>query len=581
MMSKKSKSGKIILHYIKQFRFLFVMLFICIIATTVSGSLYPYIFGLLVDEVFTKKDISMFVYIVALYAAVFVVNQCLHFILNMSWAKLMVKYIYKIREDMFSVFQRLPSIELADRKSGDIIQRINWDSEQFLSFVHKNIFYLIASALEFSLSLGFIFFLNVYMGILVAVISPIIVYLSRHFSRKIGEYYKLRTKLNGDRNAWLFEVISHIHEIKLLGASDIISDEYKEQNERFFDNKFATDREEVKLEQINKGISLAAQLSVFALAMVLIYNDISTIGATVAILGYFDVCVSSFASINKKIVALKENKAGIDRCIEVLEKKSEDYNDDGLKHSILNASIEFQNLSFSYNENVPVLKNINFTIRENETVGIVASSGGGKTTLSMMINKLFCPCEGKLLIDGIDVKKYNLSFLRNQIGVVYQESCFFNGSIRFNLIFCEDKSKDEKLMDILEKVNLKGFISELPDGLDTIIMDGKRNLSGGQKQRMAIARAFIKSPKIMIFDEATSALDSESEDVVQKSWSDLFPETTKIIIAHRLSTIRSADRIIVLNNGELEAIGTHNELMDKSQRYKELFAEQAAMEILP
>lgn len=147
-INSNSKIKDIIIYYINQYRMLFIVLFLCVIATTFSGSAYPYIFGLLVDKVFTEKDFSMLAAIVIIYVVVFVVNQCLHFLLNMSWSKLMVKYIYHIREDMFRIFQNMPCKVLADRKSGDVIQRINWDSEQFLHFVHKNIFYLVASVLE-------------------------------------------------------------------------------------------------------------------------------------------------------------------------------------------------------------------------------------------------------------------------------------------------------------------------------------------------------------------------------------------------------------------------------------------------
>lgn len=568
------KTAGVIMHYVNQFKGLFIALFTCIILTTFSGSVYPYIFGLLVDKVFSAMDMTMFIAIVLLYAAVFTVNQCLHLVLNMAWAKLMIKYIYKIREDMFSVLQHFPCKQLEDRKSGDIIQRINWDSEQFLVFIHKNIFYLAASALEFLISLGFIFFLDWYSGILVSVVTPVVVFSSRHFSKKAGKYYKEKAKLNGNRNAWLFEVIQHIHEIKLLGARSSMTKIYCEQNDKLFENQIATANEEVKIDRINKCISLLAQLAVFGIATVQVIAGNITIGCVIAILGYFDICTSSFNKVNTKLVALRDNKAGIDRCIEVLEKQSEDYNENGEKHEIKNADIRFEKVFFSYDGQINVLNNINLTINKNETIGVVGTSGGGKSTLAMMINKLYLPTKGKIFIDNMDVNDYELHHLRDQIGVVYQENCFFKGSVRFNLIFSEDKSRDNDLLSIIEKVNLKGFIDGLPNGLDTVIMNGERNLSGGQKQRLAIARVYAKNPKIIIFDEATSALDSESENVVQKSWTDLFPECTKIIISHRLSTIVNADRIVVIHNNRIDSIGTHSELIKNCEQYVELFRQQ-------
>lgn len=576
--NKKHKQRKVILHYVKQFKLLFIVLLSCVILTTFSGSIYPYIFGLLVDNVFSEKDMTMFITIVLLYAGVFVVNQALHFLLNMSWAKLMVKYIYKIREDMFSIFQNLPCKELADRESGDIIQRINWDSEQFLTFIHKNIFYLIASILELAISLGFIFYLDVWAGLLVVIATPIVVLTSRYFSKKVGKLYSERNKIDAKRNSWLFEAIEHVHELKLLGARNKSLSMYSDQNEEKFDNSIAIAKEEVKTGVINNGVSLIAKLLIFAISMIqIVYGNI-TIGGVIAILGYFDTCVSSFNSLNKKIVSLRENKAGIDRCIEVLERKTEDYNEGGLKHDIVNPDIRFNNVSFSYDGKVNILENINLDIKAKETIGIVGVSGGGKSTLTNLINRLFLPHQGEIFVDGINVSEYSLHYLRNQIGVVYQENCFFKGSIRFNLIFSEDKSFDEKLLKIIELVNMKEYIDSLPNGLDTIIMDGERKLSGGQKQRLAIARAYIKNPKIMIFDEATSALDSESERIVQNGWNNLFPESTKIVIAHRLSTIMNADRIVVINEHTIEKVGTHDELMKESTQYAALFRQQLTAE---
>lgn len=574
---KGKKIRKTILYYIGQYKKLFSILFLCVVVTTFSGSLYPYIFGLLIDKVFTQKDFSMLARIVLLYVAVFGINQCLHFILHLSWAKLMVKYIYRIREDMFRVLQRLPSKDLADKHSGDFIQRINSDSEQFLLFVHKNVFYLIAAILEFGIALGMIFFFNWMTGILVLVVTPIIVYTSSYFSKQMGKYYDSKTRLNGERNAWIFEALDHIHELKLLQAQKTISKSYSEQNEKVFDNKLDIARKENKIDQMNKGILLVSQLAIYGIAVLLIWNDQITIGSIVSILGYYEVCISSFNRINKKIVAFRDNQSSIVRCIEVLEKASEEYNQNGLQHDISDATICFENVSFSYNEDNSILKNVDLKINKNETVGIVGLSGCGKSTLVSLINKLYVPDEGKITIDNMDINDYQLQHLRNQIGVVYQENSFFKGSIRFNLIFSEDKSRDEELLRIIDEVGLGSVIAELPNGLDTIIMDGNIDLSGGQKQRLSIVRAYIKKPKIIIFDEATSALDSKSEETVLKTWTDLFKDSTKIVIAHRLSTIINADRIVMLTDHGAEMIGTHEELMKNCMSYKELFSEQAQL----
>lgn len=236
------------------------------------------------------------------------------------------------------------------------------------------------------------------------------------------------------------------------------------------------------------------------------------------------------------------------------------------------SSIEFKNVCFEYEKNHPVLKNINLVISKNETLAIVGNSGGGKSTLVNLIPRFYDITSGSLKIDGIDIKNISLKSLRNNISMVFQDNFLFSGSIKENILMGNPNASDIDFQNAVKSAHLEEMISDLPNGIDTIIGERGTSLSGGQRQRIAIARAMLRNAPIVILDEATSALDNQSEDIVQKAMDNLMKNKTVFIIAHRLSTIKNADRIAVINDGELIELGSHNELMDiNNGHYKALY----------
>lgn len=239
--------------------------------------------------------------------------------------------------------------------------------------------------------------------------------------------------------------------------------------------------------------------------------------------------------------------------------------------------IDFNHVNFEYQKGIPVLKDFNLSVKPNETIALVGNSGGGKSTVVNLIPRFYDVKSGSIMINGIDIREYDIVSLRNSISFVFQDNYLFSGSIKENILMGRPDATDEEMVNAVKLAHLDEFLSTLPDGIDTVVGERGASLSGGQRQRVAIARALIKNSPIVILDEATSALDNESEAIVQKALDNLMENRTVFVIAHRLSTIHNADRIAVLNEGELVELGTHTELINKPDgRYKYLYEMQFA-----
>lgn len=578
-----------ILHFAKPHWLKFSLLFTCIITTIFIGSVFHFLFGRMVEEVFRGKSMAAFVEIISLYALVFLVNQTLHFILNISWAKLMTNFLYDIRQAMFTRVLKYRGEHLVNLHTGDLTSRMQKDVEEFMNFIHWNVFYGVGATLNLLLSLGYIFYINRTLAMVVVVLTPATVYITRYFSGRIKPFMAKRKKEEGLLTAWLFEVLKGMGEIRLLGAQSHIETQYIRRSTDITRLAISASRIEVVSERTNTGISLAGQLVMFVVSALLMGTGQLTLGGFVAAMGYFSTCISAFKILNEKTVAIPGNLAGIDRVIACLEMPiEEDQMVDPVKKTADQATlgcvpvvikkaptIDFKGITFAYQPSLPpVFSDLDLEITGGQTTAIIGRSGEGKTTLISMLQRFFDPTSGHIKIDGVDISEMPYAKLRDMIGTVHQDAVIFDGTLRYNLGFNRQDVTEVELFEALERAHLKSFVQSLPQGLDTVLGFGGQALSGGQKQRLALARLFLKNPEIVILDEATSSLDAEGEAVIRETWQALRNDRTVIIIAHRLETILSADRVVVIDQGQVVSIGSHEALLEDCPVYRELFLEQ-------
>ena len=307
----------------------------------------------------------------------------------------------------------------------------------------------------------------------------------------------------------------------------------------------------------------------------IVLNNLTT-GQFTSVISYNMQILMSLMMLSMILVTIMISRASGERIVELMDEKSNLISKENAIKEVKNGSITFENVNFSYvnDENKLCLKNINLDIKSGETVGIIGGTGSSKSTLVQLIPRLYDVTSGAIKIAGIDVRDYDLKALRNQVAMVLQKNELFSGTIKENLRWGKEDATDEEMINVCKLAQADDFIRTFPEGYDTYIEQGGSNVSGGQKQRLCIARALLKSPKILILDDSTSSVDTKTDSLIRKAFRENIPNTTKIIIAQRISSVEDADKIIVLDNGEIEAVGTHEELLASSEIYKDVYFSQ-------
>lgn len=307
-----------------------------------------------------------------------------------------------------------------------------------------------------------------------------------------------------------------------------------------------------------------------------IVSSTMTTGELTSLISYTMQILMSLMMLSMVFVMITMARASAERITEILEEKSDLANPENPVYEIKNGDISFKNVGFSYtnDKNKLCLKNINIDIKAGETVGIIGGTGSSKSSLVQLIPRLYDTTEGEVLVGGRNVKEYDIESLRNEVAMVLQKNVLFSGTIKENLRWGNDQADDEEIMRVCKLAQADDFIQTFPNKYDTYIEEGGSNVSGGQKQRLCIARALLKKPKILILDDSTSAVDTKTDASIRKAFREEIPNTTKIIIAQRISSVEDADKIIVMENGRINGMGTHDELLKTNAIYKEVYNSQ-------
>ena len=485
--------------------------------------------------------------------------------------------IMNLKKSIYNKIIILPLKYFSKNKKGDLISRMTSDVSEVQNSFLSIIEIFIRDPLTIFFTLGAMFIISFKLTIFVILFIPLSGFIISFIGKSLKRKSLLVQKEQAELTSITEETINGIKIIKSFLAESFFKSKFDYTNIRFlnFSNKLINRQNIAAPLSEFLGILVIGVLLWYGGKLVLIEMELKP-AAFITYMGLAYGVLTPAKSISKAFYSLKKGNAAAERVFEIIDMTSEYYNDlNKNKLKSFNECIEFKNVSFKYDKS-SVLKNISLKINKGEMIAIVGASGSGKSTLVNLIPRFYDQISGKITIDGIDISNLSRLNIRSLIGIVSQESILFNSSIKENIVLGNsDSGSNDKLLNSLSIANANEFINEFQENINYNVGDNGSNLSGGQKQRIAIARAVYSSSPILILDEATSSLDSKSEKLVQNAIDKLMINKTSIVIAHRLSTIQNADKIIVLDKGEIIEEGSHNELIKNNSIYKKLISLQS------
>ncbi len=522
------------------------------------------------DEIFTDKKYE---YLKFFPAAIFILFA-LKGILNFGQSYLMksagMKLVRDMRNKLYNHVLSLPVGYFTKESSGVIISRIMYDAEMLRGLMSDVIKAFVLEVPTILFLMGLACYRSWSLTLMILALLPLIAYSTR----KIGKSVKKRRKESQRKLSFLTQKISEsilgIRIIKVFNREITKSNNFTDENQRYY-------REMLRVERFKEVAKLIIEIATgLGIAVVLWYGGNMVVKNTITPGDFASIIVAIYMifsptrKIGEAYTTLQETRASIERVDTLLDIAPEESRN--IKLENFKDSINFTNVSFAYpGRQASVLKELNLEIKHGEVIAVVGPSGVGKSTLVDMIPAFNKPSKGKITIDGTDINELDLRSLRELIGIVSQEIILFNDTVKENIAFGRHNATKEEIIEAAQLAFADDFIQELPEKYDTVIGERGLKLSGGQKQRLAIARAVLKNPPILILDEATSSLDSVSEALVQKALEKLMKGRTTIVIAHRLSTIKNADRIVILDKGKIIDIGSHEQLMSRNETYMKLY----------
>ena len=530
-----------------------------------------YAINTLLPESRIGEFFRLLVILLVLYMIRFLTNYLVHYVGHVMGTRIE----HDMRRDLFNHIQTLSFNYFDNVKKGKIISRIVNDLNDISEFAHhapEDIFITFTTIIG---SFILMFIMNAELAIVTFAPVPILIWFTVSKNIKMKRTFrKMREKI-ADVNGQIDDSISGIRVVKAFANEDYEIEKFARGNQYFKETKEESYKIMAEYFTGVEFISNIISLLVLAYGGYLITQGNAQYGDVVGFLLYVNILLTPIKRFATLIELFQKGMSGFERFCQTMDIHPDiDDEDDAIDIPEVKGEIVFDHISFSYEDYKTIINDLSLTVRPGEQLAVVGPSGSGKSTLLNLIPRFYNLKSGSITIDGNDINHIKLASLRGSIGIVQQDVVMFAGSIRDNIVYAKLDASDEEIYEAAQKANALEFIEKLENGFDTYIGERGVKLSGGQKQRIAIARIFLKNPKILILDEATSALDNESEQLVQSALFELSKGRTTLIIAHRLSTIKRADRIIVLTENGIEEEGTHEDLLQKEGIYSNLYMMQ-------
>ncbi|WP_339753212.1 ABC transporter ATP-binding protein [uncultured Winogradskyella sp.] len=549
---------------------------ILIIIRSLAGFVLPLESKVLLDEVVPNKDYNQLYTLIAIVISAILIQAITSFLLTKVLSIQAQHLISELRAQVQRKVLSLPISFFDNTKSGALVSRIMSDVEGVRNLIGTGLVQLVGGSFTAIVTLVILLKMNVWMTLFTFIPLSVFAIIALKAFKYIRPIFRARGKINAEVKGRLNETIAGVRVIKAFNA--------EEQENKVFEKGVDNIFQNVKKSLTATAIMTSSSTFLIGLATTgimgigghyMIQGDI-TPGDFLQFTFLLAFMVAPIVQMSNIGSQLTEALAGLDRTEELMNLTTEDEQEDRtIQLERIKGDIKFSNVSFAYEEEKPVLHNINFEAPSGSVIALVGSSGSGKSTIAGLSATFLNPASGVITIDGQDLSKVKLSSFRQNLGVVLQDEFLFEGTIRENIMFPRPNATEAQLQNAVKAAYVNEFTDRFDQGLETLIGERGVKLSGGQRQRIAIARAILADPKIIILDEATSNLDTESEGLIQKSLSELTNNRTTIVIAHRLSTIKRANQILVIEAGRIAERGTHDELIKVKGRYYDLYTFQA------
>ncbi|WP_342471760.1 ABC transporter ATP-binding protein [Metasolibacillus sp. FSL H7-0170] len=557
--------------YLRQQRLGMLLATLFVITSSILNLLGPLLIGILIDQYIIPGNLSGTVRMLIILAVIYIASSLFSWLQTFVMTRVSLRSIQRLRKELFIKIQAMPLSFFDKRQQGDLMSRMTNDIDNLHMALSQSVIQIVSSLFTIIGTAIAMFYLNWILAIVSLTIIPVIVLISKQIIKRSSVNYKTRQRDLGNLNGYIEETISNSNVITLFGREKETIEKFKLENEKLRASALKAEIISGFLGPINNlSNNLGIGLIIGVGALLAVYQLV-TVGVIAAFVTYSRQFFRPINQLSNLLNTFQSAIAGAERVFEILDEEEEVADiSNALEKEQFVGKVEFRNVHFYYSKAKPILKNITFQANAGETIALVGPTGSGKTTIIQLLNRFYDAKQGQIFIDDEEITTYKLENLRSHIGVVLQDTYLFSGTVRDNIRYGKLDATDEEVEQAAKIAYTHNFIKYLPYEYDTMLVSGGMNLSQGQRQLIAIARAILEDPDILILDEATSSVDTMTEVHIQKGLNNLMKGRTSFVIAHRLKTIENANQILVIQDGSIIEQGNHEVLMGKKGFYANL-----------
>ena len=570
------KAIKNILFLLKDYKLKLFITFICAIISTVFNIIAPLLIGMATTTIFDGInamnnhtggiDFNSLFFLLEVVVVLYVVSAVFSYLQSWFLIEISTNISFNLRTRMMDKITQLSMDDVSENKRGDILSRITNDIDSLQTGITQSFIQLMTAVITIVGVVVMMLYINVWMTLAALILIPIAFILIVLITKFSQTYFLKQLTYKGALNAQIEETFVGHDIIRTFNQEDIEMEKFEYDNENWFKHEWKSQFFSSFNGPLMNFISNLAYVAIAVLGAILVIQKAIAVGDILAFFQYIKNFTQPIQQITRVMNLVQTAMAASERIFEFLEMDNEE-NPSDIKIDALKDGITFENVSFGYNEDEMIIKNLSFSVKKGDKIAIIGETGAGKTTIVKLLMRFYDVDSGEIKIDGVNINEYDKHSVRSLMGMVLQDSWLFSDTIANNIRYGKLNATDDEVINAAKQVRADDFIKQLSDGYDTILNEDSDNISHGQKQLLTIARTVLADKEILILDEATSSVDTRTEKLIQEAMDKLMENRTSFIIAHRLSTIKNADKIIVIENGEIIEQGSHEELIDKKGYY--------------